>query len=163
MKKSIILIGLFSLVLFGAGMQVAKPTMASGNLEPALENVTKLTFIENKPAQITLNIPTNIENPEGLKTLINGKEVEVNAKVFIHCKIYSSYQPVIFHTIEEVQTGSSTVSIKVNGLPVDKISYINKYICSYAFTDKSTEQKVAASYFETQLDSSSTKKLVGEI
>ena len=131
MKKLLLVICLSCVVLFGADLQQVTPKMQE--MSPAsnidFSKATELKFVEANPAQITIKVPLELDEPPVGE--ITSKGIIKSTSQKLVCKISNKDQPLDtgFYSSKIVKAGNSTVTIKFNGISKQKLMKINRADC----------------------------------
>ncbi len=120
MKKIVIFL-LCSMFLYGADLQVANLDLKE------FKNAKELQFVEANPAQLTINVPVDLDVIKGRKSE-NGRDTATGSYT-LWCYIWSDKDdhPGYSQGKKEVQPGKQTVTFKFNGISYDRALTINKY------------------------------------
>ena len=157
MKKLMMIMGLCSIVLFGADMQVlgsGTKVLASSEKTDSLKipkNSKQIKFNEEEPAQITLNVSVDVD-PLEVSALTEEsrariKETVVQCYVYIGEKMYEGYMTEL-----PLKSGQNNLKVKFNEIPQEEILYIDAYTCFLALkTDDgrlwNAEEALPAKYY----------------
>ena len=142
MKKLMIVMGLLSVMLFGLDLQKVEPvaTINPVNLEESLKNVKVLKFSATKPAQITINVPVDLDAvPVGVS--INSNYIELHGShsatgaMNLVCNLLDADGEYAGRSERmPLTSGQYTAKVSFNEIPLQTLSRISKYTC-YLFLD----------------------------
>ena len=132
------IMGLFSIVLFGADMQVVgtgTKVLASSDKTNALnipKNSKQIKFKEQNPAQITLNVSVDLD-PLELSALTEEERQKIKETV-VQCYVYIGEDMNDGYMTElPLSSGQNNLKVKFNGIYQGKLLSINTYTCVLAF------------------------------
>ena len=112
-----------SVFLYGAGLQVVAP---QADLKE-FKNAKNLVFVEENPAQFTINIPLDLDSAVGRQSR-DGTKTGLGNFTLI-CVIWhdGDFDNTSYKQKREIQPGSYTTTCKFNGIPEDIALKINRY------------------------------------
>ena len=138
MKKIMMIMGLFSIVLFGADMQVVgleTKVLAPSDKTNALnipKNAKHIKFKDQEPAQITLNVSVDVD-PLELSALTEEERQKIKETV-VQCYVYGEDDSNNGYTTElPLNGGQNNLKVKFNGISHEKFLYIDTYECFLAY------------------------------
>ena len=134
MKKLMIVMGLFGVVLFGLDLQKVGP-VATINSEASLQDVKVLKFSATKPAQITINVPVDLDEvPVGASVdpsyQAQFPDSATTGEIGLRCYLSDADDtPIGTSEYISVTPGQYTVKVSFNDLPLQILAKVNKYSC----------------------------------
>ena len=152
MKKLMIVMGLFGVVLFGLDLQKVEPVaiVNSPNLKVSFENSKELKFVEAEPAQIILKIPIDIESiPANVAVDWNGYSYFPTSTQRMNCRV--SGDTDTYYNSKEIEAGQSTITIKFNGISIEKLVKLNAYKCMITYDMTSGDNGFTAHAFPNEI------------
>ena len=118
--KNLVLFLLSGIVLFGGQLQQAAPLMAK------FKDATPKEYSVHKSAQITLNVPIDIDEiPVGTTV---GKNNDIVEGYRLTCAVHHNHQGY-YYAIKDILGGNKTITLKFNGIPMDRVFSLNRYGC----------------------------------
>jgi hypothetical protein len=149
MKKFMLGVMIASVMVFGASVSVVAPAPLSAkakttgkSIKDLLKNAQVIKFNVEKPAQITLKIPLDIEAPKaGLEGSIGNLETfKATGNQRLLCVIYySGHQQYTYqHTyMQPIQLNQpivkQTIAVNFNDMPTDIAQKIDTYSCEILY------------------------------
>lgn len=162
MKKLMIVMGLFSVVLFGLDLQKVEPaaTINSADLEESLKNVKVLKFSATKPAQITLNIPVDLDSVPVGASVDPAYEAEYGSasttgEMGLGCYLSDADNEYIGSSeAKPLTSGQYTVKVSFNDLSLQTLARVKSYTC-YIFL-RTTNHSFAPHVFSNVVEIADT-------
>ncbi len=120
--KKLVMFLVCSVFLFGADMQ-----MVDVNFD--LSKAQEVKFIEDNPAQITIKIPLDLDEPPVGENTAKGKIKSTSQKLVCRVKDKTKLLDKGYYSSKIVQSGKSVAIIKFNGIPKEKLMKISRADC----------------------------------
>ena len=120
--KKLVMFLVCSVFLFGADIQIAD---ANFDLSKAQE----VKFIEDNPAQITIKIPLDLDEPPVGENTAKGKIKSASQKLVCRVSDKTKLLEAGYYSSKIVQSGKSMATIKFNGIPKRKLIKISRADC----------------------------------